>query len=244
LSIQIKGNRNNFGIYEISLESKDSVKKFKFPSVTTILGLMKNPELEQLKKEIGDPKEFKRISSTAANRGNVMHLFLENFCLGLQQGFSKNNSLLFSQQKTNKIIEQIYEKSEIEKGIDLFYNLYHSPFIDEMKKPLLIEGLMVSFLNKYAGRTDIIYQDNRNKIILGDYKSSSNIILPGSIKEIKYKLQLSAYINAFEETRNLKIFEGVIWVGHPTGYQKIVLSKYEYEIFLQYFLQLRKEFKK
>ena len=97
---------------------------------------------------------------------------------------------------------------------------------------------MVSFEYKYAGRTDIIYLNESNEIVLGDYKSSSNILEPHSNKVIKYKLQLAAYINAFEELYNKEIKEGVIWVANPMGFQKFILTKYEYPIYLNYFKQI------
>jgi hypothetical protein len=233
----ITGERAPNGLYDIKV--KDKV--FKFPSVTTILGTMKNPELDKLIKDIGDKDEFKKITNRAGNRGNVMHLYLENFAIGLDRKLSQNDALLFSQKETNKAIIK-YTEFEQEKGLDFFYNIYHSPFTDEILKPLVIEGLMVSFKEKYAGRTDLIYADVFHNIILSDYKSSSAIVLEGTTKYVKYKLQLAAYWNAFEEIHKHKIKEGVVWVGNPTGFQKIVLSKHEYPIYLEYFLKLRREF--
>ena len=207
----ITGERGPKGLYEIKVKDKS----FKFPSVTTIIGTMKNPELDRLKKDIGDPEEFRKITRRAANRGNVMHLFLENFAIGLDRKLSQDESLLFSQRETNKSITK-YTEYEQEKGLDLFYNIYHSPFTDEILKPLIIEGLMVSFKNKYAGRTDLVYADMSKEIILSDYKSSSQIVLEGTTKYIKFKLQLAAYWNAFEELhKSRKIKEAVVWVGHP-----------------------------
>lgn len=236
--MKIKGKRGADGLYDVRV--KDKI--FKFPSVTRIIGTMKNPELDNLKMDIGDPKEFGKITRRAANRGSVMHLFLENYSIGLKHGMTRDEALLYTQKTTNKEIEEQYTDYEKETGLDLFYNLYHSPFVEQMKKPLLIEGLMVSFEFEYAGRTDIVYNDRSIEIVLGDYKSSSGIVLEGTTKYIKYKLQLAAYWNAFEETRKHRIKEAIIWVSHPTGYQRIVLTKQEYPIYLEYFLKLRRAY--
>ena len=238
--MEIKGERNDQGLYEINVKDKE----FKFPSVTTILGIMPNPELDELKKDIGDEKQFNNITRKAGNRGNVMHLYLENLSKGFLKGFSKKDALIFSQKKTINEVESKYSTEEIDKGMDLFYNIFYSSFLDELKKPLFLESLLVSFKHGYAGRTDIIYANTSNEIILGDYKSSSSIVLKDSTKYKKYKLQLAAYINAFEELTKKEIKEGVVWVGHPSGYQKIILSKEEYPKYLEYFLKLKDKYKK
>lgn len=229
------GKRGKNGIYDISLDEKI----FKFPSVTTILSKLKDEGLEKLRNEVGD-KELSKISKNATNRGTIMHAYLENFSIAFKKSKNKNKSLLYSQKKTQKDFKNFTE-SENEKGLDLFYNLFHSPFIDEFKIPLLIEGLMVSFKYKYAGRTDIIYIDNNKELVLGDFKSSNSLITNDSFKIVKYKLQLAAYINAFEEIYKKQIKYGAIWVGYTHGYQKIILSKHEYPIYFNFFRDLIKQ---
>jgi len=228
-----KGERGKNGVYDISY----GMETFKFPSVTTVLSSLHDKGLENLRSEIGE-KCLNEISMRAANRGSVMHLYLENFAYALKAKGDRNKALLYSQKKTSDSVKNVYTIEECEKGLDFFYNIFHSEFIEEFKHPLLIEGLMVSFINKYAGRTDIIYKDFKNLIVLGDYKSSSSKVLPGSFKEKKYKLQLSAYINAFEEVYKMEIGYGVVWVAYPQGYQKIVLTKSEYPKYLSYFKSL------
>jgi len=232
--MQIKGKRGSGGIYNIKYKDKE----FNFPSVTTIISKFRDPYLEELQKEIGDD-DFKKISLNAANRGSVMHNFLENYTKAYSKFKDKDKSLLYSQKKTPREFKD-FDSSIIEKGRNLFYNLYHSEFLEEMHKPLLIEGLMVSFKYKYAGRVDLIYLDNTKQIILSDFKSSSKYIDITSNKIIKFKLQLAAYINAFEEIYNKTIECGVIWVSYPGGIQKIILTKFEYQIYLNFFLNLIK----
>lgn len=232
--MDIKGNRGDNGIYEIEYKNKT----FNFPSVTTILSKYKDPEVEALCQEMGIDA-FSKVSSDAAERGSVMHLYLENYAKALMATNDKNRSLLYTQKKTPQALE--FQKTDpkiFEKGRNLFYNIYHSEFIDQFHKPLLIEGLMVSFKYQYAGRTDIVYVDKDMNIILGDYKTSSNILTPHSNKVIKYKMQLAAYINAFEEMYGKSVKEGIVWVSNQTMHQKFVLSKYEYPIYLDYFIKL------
>lgn len=227
------GERGPNGKYDITYGEH----KFSFPSVTTILAVLQDDYLKSLKEEIGED-ELKIISQRAANRGSVMHLYLENFARALKVEKDIEKSLFYTQHKTATDVKNKFTEEEIAKGLDFFYNIFNSNFTNEFIEPVLIEGLMVSIKNKYAGRTDIIYKDNEKNLVLGDYKSSSAIILPGSFKEVKYKLQLSAYINAFEELYNKQIAYGVIWVGHPQGCQKIKLSKDELLIYFHYFKNL------
>lgn len=237
--MKISGERGPGGIYEIDYNGE----KFHFPSVTTILSRLKDPDVEDLRNKVGK-ESFDKISSNAAERGSVMHAYLENFARALMNTEDKEQSLLYTQKKTPNDKEFISTDSKIfEKGRNMFYNIFHSEFIDEIHKPLMIEGLMVSFKYEYAGRTDIIYVDKDMKIILGDYKTSSKILFPHSNKVVKYKLQLAAYINAFEEVYGKTIKEGVIWASTPETYQKFVLSKFEYPIYRDFFLELAKNFK-
>lgn len=232
--MNITGQRGAGGIYDIHFNNKE----FKFPSVTTILSKLKDPDVEGLRNEIGE-EQFNVISKNAADRGTVMHAFLENYAKALMKLGDKEKSLLYTQKKTPELFKSL-DAAVYEKGRNLFYNIYHSEYQTEFYKPLMIEGLMVSFDHKYAGRTDIIYVNTDMEIILGDYKTCSKILHPHSNKVIKYKLQLAAYINAFEEVYGKTVKEGVVWVSNPSGYQKFVLTKYEYPIYIKFFLDLVK----
>lgn len=234
--MKITGERKQDGIYEIDYDNS----KYNFPSVTTILSSLKDPEVDQIRTDVGI-EEFAKISSNAAARGSVMHNYLENYALALMKYKDKEKSLLYTQKKTFDNFKELDSKL-FEKGRNLFYNVYHSDFKNEFHKPLMIEGLMVSFKYKYAGRTDCIYCNESNEIILGDYKTCSKVLSYQSNKVIKYKLQLAAYINAFEELYQKNISAGVIWVSSNYECQKFVLSKFEYPIYLNYFLKLVEQY--
>jgi ATP-dependent exoDNAse (exonuclease V) beta subunit len=230
--MSITGERGPGGLYKIDFNNKN----FHFPSVTTILSSLKDPELAELRTKMSE-SDFAKISKNGADRGSVMHMYLENYAKALIKYKDKDNALLYTQKKTPKDFENMDPKI-FEKGRLMFYNIFNSDFTSEFYKPLLIEGLMVSFKYKYAGRTDIIYGNQNDEIILGDYKTCSRVLEYHDNKIIKYKLQLAAYINAFEEMYNKNIKEGVIWLSNVYNCQKIVLTKFEYPIYLEFFKKL------
>ena len=232
-----KGIRGARGLYDVSSAKGD---KYKLPSVTTILGMYKDPDLEKFFKEVSK-EDQKSITANAANRGTAMHQFLENYAVAYKHTKDKVKALLYTQKKTPHQISEFTERQR-DTGMDFFYHLYHSEFTEEMQTPIVIEGLMVSLKNKYAGRTDLVYGDQLNRIVVSDYKSSGKKLNERSFKVVKFKLQLAAYMNAYEEMTGQKVHEGVVWVGHPTGYQKFVLHKTEYPIYLSHFLALRHEY--
>ena len=231
----IKGVRGNDGTYLIQSGGKD----YSFPSVTTILSKIHDESLDDLKEKFGD-EEFQRITEAAANRGSVMHGFLENYAIAVKKCKDPEKALLYTQTKTPTQFTET-EQPVFEKGRNMFYNIFHSEFTEEMKEPVMIEGLMVHFGYKYAGRTDIIYLDHEDNLILGDYKSSSRMLQPHENKVQKCLLQLSAYWCAFEHMYDKKIKEAVAWYSHPDGMQKFVLTKYMYPIYKTYFLKLLEE---
>ena len=53
---------------------------FLYPSVTTILATIPNPELEQWKIAVGE-EVVKKVSSAAAHRGTLLHSCCEDFLL-------------------------------------------------------------------------------------------------------------------------------------------------------------------
>lgn len=228
----ITGERNSEGFYEIT--AKD--KSVKFPSVTTILSIMEDKEVEQLRDAM-DPEMWAYVSKRGADRGSVMHAYLENYAIGLDEGKNKDDALLFSQTETPKQFTDINPKF-FNLGREFFYNIYNSEFNTEFVKPVLVEGLMISPKYKYAGRTDIVYIDNEENLVLGDYKTSTKPIKEHQRKLIKYKIQLAAYAQAFFEMYKKKPAYCAIWVASPDGYQKFILHENEMDVYLTYFLHL------
>lgn len=228
----LKGNRNSEGLYEIEFGNK----KVKYPSVTTILQLLEDQEVKELQSKM-DPEMWDYVSRRGADRGSVMHMYLENYAIALKKGMTSDNALFYTQKKTPTQFPKV-EKKFFDLGRDFFYNIYHSTFCDEFAKPVLIEGLMVSPTHKYAGRTDIVYIDNNGKLVMGDYKTSSKVIGDYQRKLVKYKIQCAAYANAFFELYGKKPDYGIIWVAHPEGYQRIIVHENEMDVYLNCFLYL------
>lgn len=52
-----------------------------YPSVTSVLGCIPNPGIEQWKKRVGEA-EAKRVSKKATDRGTRIHTLAENYFLG------------------------------------------------------------------------------------------------------------------------------------------------------------------
>jgi hypothetical protein len=205
------------------------------PSVTTILSLVSSSYLVDLEEKIGK-EELKRISERAAKRGTVMHKFLENFVICLKKSSDPEKSLLYTQRKSTDELLSDFEKDVVDSGRKLFYNLYHEGVFQEVKKVLLTEGFLYSEKNLFAGTTDFSFLDHDNSIIITDFKSASS---PRSEDIVsKYKLQSGAYAIAFEENYNKKVDRTEIWISHPDGFQREVVSGEELEkskkLFLHY----------
>lgn len=228
----LKGERNSEGLYEITLGDK----KVKYPSVTTILSLLEDQEVKDLQAKL-DPKMWEYVSRRGADRGSVMHMYLENYAIALKKGQDKDSALYYTQEKTPTQFTHIDPKF-FKLGREFFYNIYHSDFIKEFTKPIMIEGLMVSPRYKYAGRTDIWYLDHNRKLVCGDYKTSTKTVDEFQRKLIKYKIQCAAYANCFYEMYGKKADYGAIWIATPEGCQKFTVHANEMDVYLNCFLYL------
>ena len=72
------------------------------PSVTTILSATQSEEkrksLQNWRKRVG-VEEAQRITTSAGNRGTVMHNILENWCLGKYETYNPGNNMVHQQAK-------------------------------------------------------------------------------------------------------------------------------------------------
>ena len=112
--MQLSGKRGAGGVYDILY----NFNTFKFPSVTTILSSLKDPDLISLRSNMST-EEFDKISKNAADRGSVMHMFLENYAKALLYSNDKDKSLAYSQIKTPEEFKDL-DKKIFEKGRDFF----------------------------------------------------------------------------------------------------------------------------
>jgi len=135
--------------------------------------------------------------------------FLENFINTLFKTKNISEALKIIQIDTPK---QLHEKqipeNKIKEGRDLFYKFYYSNFINNYNNLIKTELGIYSPTLFYRGKADIFYIDKIFGYAVTDFKTSSSYIKKGSVKELKYFLQLGAYVTAIEEmygNKNLEI---------------------------------------
>jgi CRISPR/Cas system-associated exonuclease Cas4 (RecB family) len=186
------------------------------PSVTSVLSLKSSAYLTDLEEKIGK-EELQKISERAALRGTAMHKFLENYLVCMKHQGDPDSCLLYTQRKSTDSLLHDMDKERVDTGRSLFYNIYHSGVLDNIKKVIFTEKFLHSEINLFAGTTDFGYLDGNNYIVITDFKSASS---PRGEEIIdKYKCQAAAYAIAFEEMYKKPVQRGEIWISHPDGLQ-------------------------
>jgi hypothetical protein len=215
-----------------------------YPSVTTVLSFEPAPWLEKLASDIGE-EELAKISRKAADRGTVMHTFLENYLVCIGYRGKSDECLLYAQKKTAKDLAGKFDDATIAKGRDLFYNMLESSLFEQMKKPIFSEKFLWSHQFGFAGTADFGYIDAEETPtgdILGDFKSASS---PRGEDQIsKYKKQLGAYSIAYEERTGRHVKRAEVWIAHPGGIQAIILEDEDLEIAKKQFSELCENYHK
>lgn len=237
MSTKIKKVDTPFGrVYVVKEDNNISI----YPSVTTVLSSEPSPWLEKLSADIG-AEELAKISHRAANRGTVMHAYLENYliCLGFRG--KGDECLLYAQKKTSKDLQGKFDEQTFAKGRDLFYNMLDSSLFTLMKKPLFAEKFLWSHKSMFAGTADFGYTDTfDNGDILGDFKSANT---PRNDEQVsKYRKQLGAYSIAYEERTGRHVKRAEVWISHSEGIQSIVLERDELEYAKKQFTDLCKNY--
>ena len=149
------------------------------PSVTTILSATQPAEkraaLANWKKRVGKD-EAQRITTTAANRGTVMHNILEHWALGEYETYNPGNNIVHQQAKA---MAQVVVDN-IENDIDEIW------------------GTEVNLVAKelYAGTTDLVGVYKGEATIM-DFKQTNKPKKREWIDD--YFLQGAAYANAHNE---------------------------------------------
>jgi|ADurb_Cas_02_Slu_FD_contig_31_2489885_length_3023_multi_6_in_0_out_0_2 hypothetical protein len=174
--------------------------RIKIPSVSTILSeMVPDPDFEQWVLRIGKEKA-EQIMTVAANRGSSMHLFIENFIIHYHQTKDVSKALKYTQEESPKnLITENIPAVKIEEGRDLFYKFYYSDYAQQFSEMIAVEMGIFSASLFYRGKLDILYKDRNFGLSLTDFKSSNGKIKKGSVKELKYKLQLGGYALALDE---------------------------------------------
>ena len=214
----------------------------KYPSVTTILGAMTDKSgLDVWRKRVGD-KEADRISKFSANRGTVMHQLCEYF-LGSKKETIKER-LIDAQTLIGPFVkENGFTEEETIIGRKLFFNFYNSKCFDRIANVVSIEDTLWSpQMGGYAGRVDIIYENEKGHLVILDFKSSKKAKREDWIEN--YKMQIAAYSLAYWEMHGRKPKGGEIWISNEAeGFPQVFemtfndITKYG-----KMFLELVKEF--
>lgn len=170
------------------------------PSVTTILGAMKDmTHLNQWKEKVGE-KEAQRIVTEASGIGNSMHKNLEDYILG-------------KEMTGGNVLAKILAKLIIKEAF---------PKIDE------IWGSEVSLYSTglYAGTTDLVGVHQGIPSIM-DFKNSRSNKKREWIED--YFMQLAAYALAHNEMYGTDIHRGVVMIAtRDAKYQEFIIEGDEF----------------
>ncbi len=151
----------------------------KYPSVTTVTGLLNAKWIAQWRKNVGEEKA-NQISRQAAGRGSRYHYLQEDFLnnLDITEKLAKATPLdLMMFNQTRELTEKIGD----------IYMLEGSLYSDD----LCIAG-RVDCIAEFAGKVSVI-----------DFKTSTKAKSPSKIKN--YFMQETAYAKMFEERYNVPV---------------------------------------
>lgn len=174
--------------------------KIKVPSVTTIIAeMVPDPEYDKWVLEMGKER-VEQIMNSAGQRGSALHCFIQNFITKYKETKDISQALTFTQIESPKILlTENIPSNKIEEGRDLFYKFYYSNYSVQYADMIAMELGIYSASLFYRGKLDILYKDKSFGLSLTDFKSSNGKIKKGSIKELKYKLQLGGYTQGINE---------------------------------------------
>ena len=176
--------------------------RIKTPGVSSIINdQIPDPEIDKWIEEVGKEKSDE-ITQAAWHRGTAMHKFIENFIIKMKEVRDPGVALTYTLSVTPAMLSSVEENvppHKINQGRELFYKFYYS---DQSKAYTEILGTELNIYSPYyfyRGKTDWLYHQQLFGLSVSDFKTSSKLIIPGSIKEIKYKHQLGAYALGIED---------------------------------------------
>jgi hypothetical protein len=178
----------------------EAVLKINIPSVTAVIGeMIPDPEWDEFVASVGKAKADE-IMTLAGNRGSATHAFIESFISIYSKTKDVSEALKVTQEESPKSLKaENIPDNKIEEGRNLFYKFYYSDYSTQFANLLAIEMGLYSPSLFYRGKLDILYNDKLFGISITDLKSSNGRIKKGSVKELKYFLQLGAYTQCIEE---------------------------------------------
>lgn len=155
----------------------------KYPSITTVLGVLSRDFIEEWKKDVGE-EEANRVTHHACTRGTALHDLLEDYL-------------------NNKDIDL----NRVMPHVKILFNSAKSALDKRLTKVFLQEKPLYSDFFRVAGRVDLIGEFD-GEISVIDFKTSKK---PKTVEEIRsYFLQTAFYAAAFYERTNVPIRQTVI----------------------------------
>jgi hypothetical protein len=209
-------------------------KIYNFPSITTILSHMKDSKkVDEIRASLSS-ETWDYVSDRGLSRGSVMHKYLENFMLGYHNTKDMNKALLFTQTSTpidDEVVKIYEEKLKFYNlGRELFYNFWHDGWFNDIKHVVFLEMYLFSLDYKFAGTSDYAYINNSNKLVIGDFKSSTKKKTDDDI--FKYKTQVSAYMQAFYEMYGVRAHYGEIKIAYDNEIDTFIVPFEDKEKYL------------
>lgn len=174
-AIRLDNSNREFRLYE-------TPSKLLYPSVTSVLGHEKDPDLLKWQEQVGE-EEAKKVSLRATTKGTLIHEMCENYLLN-KLNYASYNFLL---QNDFNLVKQVLDKH-----------------VDNI---VATELVMYSDYLKSAGTIDLIADFNNERCII-DFKTSSDRKHKSQITH--YFMQLSAYAQMMNEMFNYNITKGII----------------------------------
>lgn len=171
------------------------------PSVTTILGSIPNPALQEWRDRVGE-EEALRITEEATTIGSYMHDRLEAELRG--QPFPKGNSDLYTMamQMYQQVAQFGFRNIQDIIGVEVCLHLS----------------------NLYAGRTDLIAIEN-NSLAIVDYKTSKFRRDDDMVE--KYRIQTALYAIALEDMFGEKADHSVLLIALRPNWERKIPSKFQ-----------------
>ena len=170
-----------------------------YPSVTSVLGIKKQAELQGWRNKIGEDVANWEMGR-AARRGKATHLLVEEYIKG---------------------------KTPSERGVlplGLFKLL--KPYVDQIDNIHLLETIMYSPKLTIAGQVDCVAEYN-GKLSVIDFKTANKQRLESWIEN--YFMQTTAYAQMYEETFGKSIEQIVILLASEDGsVQNFIKEKKDY----------------
>jgi hypothetical protein len=171
-----------------------------YPSVTTVLGILKKEGLQKWRDSIGE-KVAQWEMGRAARRGKATHTLVEQYL--------KN------------------ETPSIRDVLPLGLFKLLKPYIDQIDNIHLLEAIMYSKKLTIAGQVDCVAEYN-GKLSVIDFKTANKERQEDWIDN--YFMQTSAYAYMYEETFGTPIEQIVILLGNEDGTaQCFIKEKKDYE---------------